>query len=102
MKLPVIDDQGKLRWAIIGDEYMGVLDRPLSLQTLIQARIAIISQIASATHGIKAASHLSKIYRLTPKVLGRLFEGRGTANEIRALELAFQNAIQRVRLAAKP
>lgn len=102
MRLPVIDDNGKLKWAVIGDEHMGVLDRPLPLQTLIQARIAIISQIASATHGIKAASHLSKVYRLTPKVMGRLFEGRGTSAELRALELAFQNAIQRVRLAAKP
>jgi len=102
MRLPVIDDEGKMRWAMLDDSLAGAIERPLPLETLLHQRANVVLSIAIATHGARSAAHLSKTFGITPNAMAAILGSKATARQINALERAFQNALQRVKVVARP
>ena len=101
MRLPVLDFAGKVRWANIPDDCAGELERAVSMHHIVRHRAVIVSCVAEAMYGAKAGRHLKADNGLSASDMQTLVEkGWGTPKQLQMLEAAFQNAIQRVRVAA--
>lgn len=100
MRLPVVDDQGRVRWAFVPDDAAGELARPVALTAVVKGRAQFVAVVHAAVYGPKASAMLKRVYKLTKRDMRRLLEaGWGTVRQLESLELAFQNSAGRVRIA---
>lgn len=100
MKVRAVDDHGKVRWATVPDDAVGELSRPLPLWSVVQSRARVVATVYAAVEGTSAFAALRKTYGLTRADMRELLQhGWGTARQLKALELAFQNAVHRVKIA---
>lgn len=100
MRLPVINDKGRIRWATVPDDCVGALDYPRPLREIIQRRAEVTVAILAATHGVqKAFTVIRNNFRIQKNEMVQLMAtGTGRPAVLDSAELAFAAAVGRVRL----
>lgn len=100
MRLPVINDKGRIRWATIPDDCVGALDYPRPLREIIQRRAEITVAIFAATHGIqKTFTVIRNNFKIQKSDMVQIMAtGIARPAVLEAAELAFAAAVGRVRL----
>jgi hypothetical protein len=104
VRLPVVNDQNRVRWAIIPDECVGALEYPRPLREIIQRRAEIAAAIFTATHGeAHAYNYFRKHFKVQRNEMLELMNtGIGQPRVIQGAELAFMAAMDRVRILPQP
>ena len=100
MRLPVINDKGRIRWATVPDDCVGALDYPRPLREIIQRRGEVTVAIFSATHGVqKAFTVIRNNFKIQKNEMVQIMAtGTGRPGILDSAELAFAAAVSRVRL----
>jgi hypothetical protein len=100
VRLPVINDKGRIRWATIPDDCVGALDYPRPLREIIQRRAEVTVAIFAATHGIqKAFTVIRNNFRIQKNEMVQIMAtGTGRPAILESAEIAFAAAVGRVRL----
>ena len=100
MRLPVVNDRGRVRWAVIPDDCAGALDYPVPLRDIVRRRAEIVVAVFSATHGVQQAfAYIRSAFRIQKcDLVAILATGVTRPAQLEALELAFAAAVGRVRL----
>lgn len=102
MRVPVVDENGKVRWAVIPDDCAGQLEHAMSIPQVLMSRAQVVYAVFHAIYGPKWQSQLSAQFKLGPGTFRSLVEkGKPSARQLEALEVAFQNCVARIRLVAK-
>lgn len=102
MRVRVADANARLRWATLPDDLAGTLAHSRPLRSVVIDRCRLVLAVAEATHGESALQHLSKTFGLTRAVLDEILTaGEPTRRQSLQLELAFQNAVASLKLAAQ-
>lgn len=100
MRLPVLNDKGRIRWAVIPDDCAGALDYPVPMREIIRRRAEIVVAVFSATHGVQGVfPYIRNAFKIQKcDMISIIATGQTRPALFESLELAFAAAVNRVRL----